>query len=92
MYRKCQNYVIVSFRYLGGTLDCNRERYTNFGTQQTIFDQTKGTKAIIKGLLISKCLFGVFNFFQKTNENMLTRGIIVVKSNSFIRFLQETSA
>ena len=42
MYRKCQNYVIVSFRYLGGTLDCNRERYTNFGAQQTIFDQTKG--------------------------------------------------
>ena len=24
-----------------------------------------------KGQLISKCLFGVFNFFQKTNKNML---------------------
>ena len=24
---------------------------------------------IFKGQLISKCLFGVFNFFQKTNEN-----------------------
>ena len=23
-----------------------------------------------KGQLISKCPFGVFNFFQKTNENM----------------------
>ena len=22
-----------------------------------------------KGQLISKCLYGVFNFFQKTNEN-----------------------
>ena len=22
-----------------------------------------------KGQIISKCLFGVFNFFQKTNEN-----------------------
>ena len=26
--------------------------------------------AVIKGQLISKCLFGVFNFLQKTNENM----------------------
>ena len=25
-----------------------------------------------KGQLISKCLFGVFNFLQKTNENKLT--------------------
>ena len=24
---------------------------------------------VIKGQLISKCLFGDFNFFQKTNEN-----------------------
>ena len=38
-----------------------------------------------KGQLILKCLFGVFNFFQKTNENKLTWGIIVVKSNSFVR-------
>ena len=35
--------------------------------------------------------FGVFNFFQKTNENKSTWGIIVVKSNSFVRFLEETS-
>ena len=27
---------------------------------------------IFKGQLISKCLFGVFTFFQKTNENKLT--------------------
>ena len=26
-------------------------------------------KVVFKGQLISKCLFGVFNFFQKTNEN-----------------------
>ena len=25
-----------------------------------------------KGQLISKCIFGVFNFFQKTNENKST--------------------
>jgi hypothetical protein len=27
------------------------------------------TKLSYKGHLISKCLFGVFNFLQKTNEN-----------------------
>ena len=39
-----------------------------------------------KGQLISKCLFGVFNFLKKTNENKLTWGIIVVKSNLFVHF------
>ena len=45
-----------------------------------------------KGHLISKCLFGVFNFFQKTNENKSTWGTIIVKSNSFVHFLEETLA
>ena len=45
-----------------------------------------------KGQLISKCLFGVFNFFQKTNENKSNWGIIVVKSNSFVCFLEESLA
>ena len=44
---------------------------------------------ITKGQIISKYLFGVFSFFQKTNENKWTWGIIVVKSNSFVRFLEE---
>ena len=42
-----------------------------------------------KGQLISKCLLGVFNFLQKTNENKYTylcADIIVVKLNScFVR-------
>ena len=38
-----------------------------------------------KGQLISKCLFGVFNFFQKTNENTS----IHVKMNSFACFSEE---
>ena len=42
-----------------------------------------------KGQLISKCLFGVFKFFQKTNENKLTWGIIVVKLDFFVCFLEE---
>ena len=42
-----------------------------------------------KGQLISKCLFGVFNFSQKMNENKSTWGIIAVKSNFFVHFLGE---
>ena len=39
-----------------------------------------------KGQLISKCLFGVFKFLQKMNENKPTWGIIVVKLIFFVRF------
>ena len=42
-----------------------------------------------KGQLILKWFFGVIDFLQKTNENKLTWGIIVVKSNLFVRFLEE---
>ena len=42
-----------------------------------------------KGQLISKCLFGGFNFFQKTNKNKSTWGVIEVKSNLFFRYLEE---
>ena len=38
-----------------------------------------------KGQLISKCLFGVFNFSQKTNENKSTWGIIVFSKVEFFR-------
>ena len=41
---------------------------------------------LTKGQLISKFLFGVINFFQKTNKNKSTWVIIVVKSNFFVRF------
>ena len=44
----------------------------------------------LKGQLISKCLFGVFDFFQKTNKIKLTWGIIVVKSNSFVCFWRKS--
>ena len=49
------------------------------------------TSAVYKGQLISKCMFGVFNFFQKMNENKSTWRIIVAKSNLFVRFLEETT-
>ena len=45
-------------------------------------------KDVYKGQIISKCLFGVFNFFQKTKK---TRRILV-KMNSFVRFLEEFMA
>ena len=41
-----------------------------------------------KGQLISKCLFGVFNFAQKTNKNKSTWGISC-KVESFCWFLGE---
>ena len=42
----------------------------------------------IKGQLISKCLFGVSTFFQKTNENKSTSSEV-----EFVRsFLEETLA
>ena len=41
-----------------------------------------------KGQLFSKCLFDVFNFSQKTNENKSTWVIIVVKANCFVGFLE----
>ena len=43
---------------------------------------------ITKGQLLSKCLYGVFNFLQKTNKNKSTRGIMN-KLNSFVRFFEE---
>ena len=46
---------------------------------------------LTKGQIISKCLFGVFNFLQTTNEKKSPWGFIVVKKNSFVRFLEETS-
>ena len=44
---------------------------------------------ITKGQIFSKRFFYVFDFLQKTNENWRTWGIIVVKSNSFVQFLEE---
>ena len=45
----------------------------------------------IYGLLISKCLFGVFNFLKKTNKNKSAWGFIVVKENLCVHFLEETA-
>ena len=41
-----------------------------------------------KGHLISKCLFGVFKYFQKMNENKSTWGIISSYVEFFVRFLR----
>ena len=46
---------------------------------EEIEDIKKPKFCSIKGQIISKWLFGVFNFLQKTNENKLTWGFIVVK-------------
>ena len=44
---------------------------------------------LFKGQLIPKCFFDVFKFFQKTNENKSTWGIIGVKLNFDVCFLEE---
>ena len=44
------------------------------------------------GQLISKWLFGVFNFFQKMSVKKSTWGITVLNLNSFIHFFEETLA
>ena len=73
---------------------CYNSLDTNFNVQRLCFASwcCWHSTRLKLGQLILKCFFGVFNFFQKTNENKSTWGIIVVKSNSFVRFLEETSA
>ena len=39
--------------------------------------------------MTSKWFFGVFDFLQKMNKNKSSWSIIVEKSNSFVRFLEE---
>ena len=48
-----------------------------------------GSEWHTKGQLISKWFFGVIDFLQETNENMSTWGIIIVKLNSLVPFLEE---
>ena len=48
-----------------------------------------GKNLISKGQLISIWFYGVVDFLHKTNENKSTWGIIEVKSNLFVRFLEE---
>ena len=46
------------------------------------------TYLVPNGQIISKCLFGVFNFFQKWTKTCR----ILVKMNEFIHFLEEFTA
>ena len=55
----------------------------------TLFESVGAKNAHLKGQLISKCLFGVFNLSQNMNENKSTWGITVEKSNFFVCFLGE---
>ena len=48
-----------------------------------------GKPCYSKDQLISKCLFWYLQFSQKLNENNSAWGTMVVKSNSFVRFLGE---
>ena len=58
-------------------------------SQQPCWIGTKIQISETKGQLISKWFFRVVDFLQKTNENQWTWGLIELKSNLFVRFLEE---
>ena len=64
------------FRYLGILLDCLQLPKQFFQPWHRIYMEypyySQDQKTPTKGQLISKCLFGVFNFSQKTNGNKST--------------------
>ena len=49
-------------------------------------------KWVFKGQLISKGLFGILEFFQKTNERILFYYCWAKNPNLFVCFLEESSA
>ena len=86
-YRVAQANVVIFFIQNVITVWCYSLRDIDFWSV--------GARSVVegtKGQLISKCLFAVFNCFQKMNVNKSTLGIIIVKSICFVRFLEETLA
>ena len=63
-------------------LDVNYHRQGHRNRKE---EEKAPSKDFGRGQLISKCLFGVFNFFQKTHKNKSTWGIIVYSKVKFIR-------
>ena len=45
---------------------------------------------MVKGQIISKGLFGILGFFQKTNEQIPFLVQLGQKTNLFVRFLEES--
>ena len=43
-----------------------------------------------KGQIISKGLFGILGFFQKKDKRIRFFGLTVLKTNLFVRFLEES--
>ena len=54
-------------------------------TKKICFEKSSLNKPAAKGQLISKCLFGGFTFFQKTNGNKSTRSKVEFICSSFGR-------
>ena len=65
------------------------EKFEFLNKQLDYVTLVKDLKMSYKGQMISKRLFVVFNFFQKTNKNTSHS---IVKTNSFVRFLVEFTA
>ena len=86
--------IILLFKNFTKGTNVKRE-FHNFTTRSWRHDWPhNGLKHIWSRARIDKGqknVFGVFNFLPKMNENKSTWGFIVVKQNSFARFLEETS-
>ena len=65
--------------------------FSNFFLKYSLYDVTRKClkRSRFKVQLISKCVFGVYTFFEK-NRTKTSRQ--VVNSNLFVRFLEETLA
>ena len=67
---------------MGMIMNMMKNTKIQIGAAGTVYISTVSLKC----QLISKRLFVVFNFFQKSDKDKLTLGIIVVKLNSFVCF------
>ena len=66
---------MLKFKILVAISDLPANQQSQSGPAQLVwiwFSNSQDLRSSAKGQLISKCLFGVFNFFQKTNEKNVT--------------------
>ena len=87
----CKRTKKVNKQHLEFINRCNNLPQTHKKLLLKLFIDTKSYRQIYclvhNGQLISKCLFGFFTFFQKTNENKSTSKVITTYSCNSIKRL-----
>ena len=87
----CKRTKYVNKQHLKFINRCNNLPQTHKKLLLKLFIDTKSYRQIYclvhNGQLISKCLFGIFTFFQKTNENKSTSKVITTYSCNSIKRL-----